>query len=159
MTDAPSGGSGDTQPFSIQITVSAGIRANAAPPQPCPITQDTVGTLSPVSICNVLAISPAWVRVSKADGSILFEKILDGGESFVLPAGVEATNLRAGNSGSVFVSVGGVIYGPVGKDTSVVRNVALEAGQITATFAEVSEAETLKAMASPRVITLNASNK
>ncbi len=59
MTDAPSGGNGDTQPFSMQITVRAGISANAAPPQPCPITQDTVGTLRPASICKVLAISPA----------------------------------------------------------------------------------------------------
>jgi cytoskeletal protein RodZ len=123
------------------------------------IDNQPIVTASAAPEVAVLAISPAWVRVSMADGSILFEKILDGGESFVLPAGVEATNLRAGNSGSVFVSVGGVIYGPVGKYTSVVRNVALDAGQIAASFAEVSEAETLKAMASPRVITLNAANE
>jgi cytoskeleton protein RodZ len=134
-------GNGDVMPAEIRD----GIDDNSPV-----VTADTAPEIA------IIARSPAWVRVSASDGAVLFEKILDGGESFVLPRNMAAANLRAGNSGSVYVSIDGVIHGPVGKDTSVVRNVALDAGQIADRFAEVSEPEILKAMAEPRVITLNA---
>jgi hypothetical protein len=95
------------------------------------------------------------VRVSLTDGTVLFEKILDGGESFRLPADSEATRLRAGNSGAVFLTIDGTPYGPVGKDSSVVKNVALAPADILSTFTAVVDTAALRALDSPRVITLN----
>ncbi len=49
---------------------------------------------------EVLAVRPSWVRVQSADGTVLFEKILDAGERYTVPQLEEAPVLRAGNSGS-----------------------------------------------------------
>ncbi len=117
--------------------------------QPPQVTEPAAPTVS------VVAMRPAWVRVSLTDGTVLFEKILDGGESFRLPADSEATRLRAGNSGAVFLTIDGTPYGPVGKDSSVVKNVALAPADILSTFTAVVDTAALRALDSPRVITLN----
>lgn len=103
----------------------------------------------------IVASRPAWVRVSQADGSILFEKILDGGESFLLPLGQNSAMLRAGNASSVYLSIDGKAYGPVGQGTSVVKDVALAASGISKTFAVVKDIAELKVLDTARVITLN----
>ena len=84
---------------------------------------------------DLVAIKPAWVRVYFEDGSVLFEKILDAGESYRLPADVENPLLRAGNAGAVFVKVGDVAHGPVGNPGGVVRGVALDRDNVTETIA------------------------
>jgi cytoskeletal protein RodZ len=73
----------------------------------------------------LLAVQPSWVRVQSADGTVIFEKILDAGETFVLPPSDEPHRLRAGNAGSLYFSVNGETYGPAGEGPSVVRDVAL----------------------------------
>lgn len=83
---------------------------------------------------TLFAIRPAWVRVSAADGSVIFEKILDTGEEFTLPRDAEAPTLRAGMSGSVYFEVGGELYGPAGQGTQVVRSVALTADALRETY-------------------------
>lgn len=103
----------------------------------------------------IAAIRPAWIRVSLTDGTILFEKILDGGEVFHLPQDTQATQLRAGNSGSVYLTLDGKAYGPLSNGTSVVRNVALKPETIIETYASVSDKNALEALESPRIITLN----
>jgi cytoskeletal protein RodZ len=85
---------------------------------------------------ELLAVRPSWVRVQSADGTVLFEKILDAGERYVVPNLEEAPLLRAGNSGSVYFAVNGRTYGPAAPGASVVKNVALSADALTQTFAE-----------------------
>ena len=103
----------------------------------------------------VVALRPAWVRLTRTDGTVLFERILDGGESFVLPRGAADISLRAGNSGSVFLSLDGVPYGPVGRDSSVVRQVSLAPEAILGGFEPVRDVAARETLASPRVITLS----
>jgi cytoskeletal protein RodZ len=91
----------------------------------------------------LFATRPAWVRISNADGSVLFEKILDAGETYVLPQTDEAPILRAGNSGSLFFNVRGETYGPAGLGTSVAKNVALGVDAITENYAVADTADTL----------------
>ncbi|MEC8195494.1 MAG: RodZ domain-containing protein [Pseudomonadota bacterium] len=83
----------------------------------------------------VMAVRPAWVRVRAADGSVLFEKILDAGEEYVLPATEEAPTLRAGMSGSVYFKVNGELYGPAGEGTGTVRDLALATDAVKENFA------------------------
>lgn len=85
---------------------------------------------------EVLAVRPSWVRVQSADGTVLFEKILDAGERYVVPSLEEAPVLRAGNSGSVYFAVNGRTYGPAAPGASVVKNVALSPEALTQSFAE-----------------------
>lgn len=82
----------------------------------------------------MFAVRPAWVRVRGADGTVLFEKILDAGEEYILPATEEAPTLRAGNSGSVYFKVNGETYGPAGPGTSVAKNVVLAAADLAETY-------------------------
>jgi len=82
----------------------------------------------------VLAVRPAWVRVQAGDGTVLFEKILDAGETYVVPRNVEAPRLRAGNSGSVFFLVDGKPLGPARPGPNVAANIDLTAESLAATF-------------------------
>lgn len=73
----------------------------------------------------IFAVRPSWVQVKSADGSVLFEKILDACEQYVLPKMENPPLLRTGNAGSVYFAVNGTAYGPSGEGASVVKNVAL----------------------------------
>ncbi|MHC9234000.1 helix-turn-helix domain-containing protein [Pseudooceanicola sp. 502str34] len=83
----------------------------------------------------IFAVRPAWVRVRAADGSVIFEKILDAGETYDLPQTEEAPVLRAGMSGSLYFKVNGEIFGPAGQGTGTIRNVALSVEDLTQNYA------------------------
>ena len=74
----------------------------------------------------VMAVRPAWVRIRAADGTVLFEKILDAGEEYVLPATEEPPTLRAGMSGSLYFKLNGELFGPAGEGSNTVRDLALD---------------------------------
>ncbi|MBL8562154.1 MAG: DUF4115 domain-containing protein [Gemmobacter sp.] len=74
---------------------------------------------------EILAVRPSWVRVSSADGAVLFEKILEAGERYQVPALEQAATLRSGNAGSVYFLVNGQAFGPAAPGPQVVKNVAL----------------------------------
>ena len=83
---------------------------------------------------ELVAVCPAWVRVSAADGTVLFEKILNAGERYAVPALQQAPVLRSGNSGSVYFSVAGKTYGPAAPGAQVVKNVSLAAESLTTAY-------------------------
>lgn len=74
---------------------------------------------------SLLAVRPSWVRVRGADGTVIFEKILDAGEEFEVPLTEEPATLRAGNAGSLYFAVNGETFGPAGNGPVVVRDVVL----------------------------------
>jgi hypothetical protein len=83
---------------------------------------------------ELLAVRPSWVRVQSADGTVLFEKILDAGERYVVPQMEAPAVLRAGNSGSVYFAVNGQTYGPAAPGAQVVKNVALSPEALMASY-------------------------
>nr|WP_321509928.1 RodZ domain-containing protein [uncultured Celeribacter sp.] len=85
----------------------------------------------------IVAVRPSWVRVQAADGAVLFEKILNAGERYVVPAMEEAPILRTGNAGGVYFAVNGQAFGPVGATGSVVKNIALSDAAIEESFETV----------------------
>ena len=94
---------------------------------------DTDDLLPPVQVVgaaapsvSLLAVRPSWVRVRASDGTIVFEKILDAGETFEVPLTEEPATLRAGNASSLYFAVNGQTYGPAGKGPEVVKGVVLE---------------------------------
>lgn len=89
----------------------------------------TVADLPPQ--VELLATRAAWVRVYQADGTVLFEKILEKGERYAVPIEAEAPLLRAGNSGSVYLVINNEAYGPVGNGTSVAKKVSLASADVT----------------------------
>ncbi|MBW7056329.1 DUF4115 domain-containing protein [Paracoccus bogoriensis] len=95
-----------------------------------------VRTLAPdAPQLELLAVRPAWVRVTSADGTVLLEKIMDAGERFALPKLEEAPRLRTGNSGAVYFAINGQTYGPVAPGAQVVSNIELAPSSLTERFA------------------------
>jgi len=87
-------------------------------------------TRGPAPELQLVAARPAWVRVQSSDGSVLFEGILDPGDTWDVPVTEEPARLRVGESGALYFAVNGVPYGPVGRSGTVSSNIALEAGAI-----------------------------
>jgi len=83
----------------------------------------------------LVAVRPAWVRVRAADGSVIFEGIMNKGDSFDLPATEEPATLRVGESGAVYFAVNGTHYGPAGPSGTVTSNLALDSGSLTQAYA------------------------
>ncbi|KQI73098.1 4-hydroxy-3-methylbut-2-en-1-yl diphosphate synthase [Loktanella sp. 5RATIMAR09] len=84
---------------------------------------------------QLVAVRPAWVRIRAADGTIIYEGVMEPGQNFVVPATEEPATLRVGESGALYFAVNGVHYGPVGPSGVVTSNVALSTQNLTETFA------------------------
>ena len=80
---------------------------------------------------QVVAVRPAWVRVRGADGSVIFEGILNAGDTYDVPATEEPPTLRVGESGAVYFAVNGQHYGPAGTRGSVTADLALTPETLT----------------------------
>ena len=106
--------------------------AEAAASEPAEAPVQVVEAQAPA--VELLAVRPSWVRVQSADGTVLFEKILDAGERYEVPQMEEPAVLRAGNSGSVYFAVNGQTYGPAAPGAQVVKNVALSPEALTGTY-------------------------
>jgi Helix-turn-helix domain/Domain of unknown function (DUF4115) len=102
-----------------------------------PAAEETVQVLADARPgVEILAVRPSWVWVNAADGTVLFEKILESGERYVVPALETAAVFRTGNSGSVYFVVNGVIHGPAAPGANVVKDIGLAPDQLTASFAQ-----------------------
>lgn len=84
---------------------------------------------------ELLAVRPSWLRVRGADGTVIFERVLDAGERYTIPATETPPTLHAGNSGSVYFLINGQAYGPAAPGAQVVRNVALDAAALQENYA------------------------
>ncbi len=88
----------------------------------------------PVPEVQLVAVRPAWVRVRAADGTVIFEGVMEPGQNFVVPATEEPATLRVGESGAMYFAVNGVHYGPVGERGVVTSNVSLTPESLTAAY-------------------------
>ncbi|WP_245735520.1 helix-turn-helix domain-containing protein [Roseinatronobacter thiooxidans] len=95
---------------------------------------------------EILAVRPSWVRVRAANGTVLFEKVLDAGERFKVPQSESPATLRAGNSGSVYMLVDGQPFGPTAPGAQVVDQIALSPDAVTERFtmADLSDDQALR---------------
>jgi hypothetical protein len=83
---------------------------------------------------EMVAVRSAWVRVNAADGSVIFEGIMEAGDRYAVPMTEDPARLRVGESGSVYFAVNGQHYGPVGPRGTVTSNVALSVEHVTSTY-------------------------
>lgn len=100
-------------------------------PQP---TNSPKVVADPAPGVKMVAVRPAWVRVRAADGSVIFEGILNAGDSYDVPATEEPPTLRAGESGAIYFAVNGQHYGPAGEGGSVTSGLQLDATALTDAF-------------------------
>jgi len=97
-------------------------------------------TEDPAPAVQLVAVRPAWVRVRSADGTVVFETIMNAGDTYTVPQTEEPATLRIGESGAVYFAVNGAHYGPVGPRGTVSSNVALSVENLTAAY-EVADIE------------------
>lgn len=91
-------------------------------------------TETPLPGVQLVAVRDAWVRVRAADGSVIYEAVMNAGDTFDVPQTEEAATLRIGESGAVYFAVNGTHYGPVGQRGSVTSNLALSVDNLTQTY-------------------------
>lgn len=84
---------------------------------------------------QIVAVRPSWVRVRAADGSVIYEAIMNAGDSYQVPATEEPPVLRVGESGAIYFAVNGQHYGPAGPSGSVTSNLPLAVASLTETYA------------------------
>lgn len=108
--------------------------ALGAPPLDLPAVPQVVE--DPAPELRMVAVRPAWVRVRAANGSVIFEGIMEAGQSWDVPAMQDPPVLRVGESGAVYFETGGKHYGPIGPSGTVTSNVALSIEDVTQTYAQ-----------------------
>jgi len=74
---------------------------------------------------RMVAAYPSWVRVRAADGKVIFEGIMNKGDSWDIPATEEPPTLRTGESGALYFAMDGQYFGPVGDRGAVTSNLPL----------------------------------
>ena len=85
-------------------------------------------------VVTLITSKEAWIEIIAADGSVIFKNLMQPGSEFALPQTDRPTKLLAGMSGYVYMAIDGMLYGPAGKGVNVVKNVALDAKSIMATY-------------------------
>lgn len=89
---------------------------------------------------RMVAVRPSWVRVSAADGTVIFEAILESGQSYEVPMMEQPPTLHVGESGAIYFAMNGQMLGPVGERGSVTRNLPLSIAEVSDRF-EVADLE------------------
>jgi len=103
--------------------------------------RDTDGPATPQVVegapeeLRVVAVRPSWVRVRAADETVIFEGIMNAGDTYTVPATEDPPTIRIGASGAVYFAVNGQHYGPAGARGAVTSNLALAAGALTERYA------------------------
>jgi cytoskeletal protein RodZ len=87
----------------------------------------------------IVAERPAWIRVYLENKTVIFERILESGEIYALPDGLQRPLVWAGNSGSVYVRVGEDLRGPLGSGTRAAKDIALDPTALAERYAVVED--------------------
>ncbi|MFY9239960.1 MAG: RodZ domain-containing protein [Roseovarius sp.] len=101
-------------------------------PEPRPGAPIVVGAGAPG--VQMVAVRPAWVRVRSAEGSVIFEGVMNAGDTYAVPATEAPPTLRVGESGAIYFLVNGQHYGPAGPRGAVTSNMALASDMLTSTL-------------------------
>ena len=83
---------------------------------------------------KILAMTPAWIRVKNQIGDVIFEKILDQRETYLIKKELFKGELRAGNAQNVYFIINEKVHGPLSNNKSVVKNVSLDPKAIESDF-------------------------
>ncbi len=117
-----------------------GLEMAGAAPAMVDIDEDTVPdagvqvTADPAPGVTLVAVRPAWVRVRGADGTVIYETIMNAGDTYAVPQTEEPPTLRIGESGAVYFAINGQHYGPVGPSGQVTSNLALSVDTLTGAY-------------------------
>lgn len=90
---------------------------------------------------RMVAAYPSWVRVRSADGTVIFEKVMNKGEVWEVPATEEPPVLRTGESGALYFATAEGCFGPVGARGAVTSNLPLHREALMELFDQVDPSQ------------------
>lgn len=122
----------NTDPVSIDYALAT---AGAGQPEAEEVTLPSPQVLAdqPAGVLMV-AVRPAWVRVRAGDGTVIFEGIMNAGDTWDVPVTEEAPTLRVGESGAIYFAMNGQHYGPAGPRGKVTSGLPLDAEMLGDAF-------------------------
>jgi hypothetical protein len=91
----------------------------------------------PADAVKMIAANDSWVRVSAADGTVIFEKTMLRGDVYDVPITEEPPVLRTGNSGALYFAIAGDCYGPVGDSGAITSNLPLDHQALAVLYEQV----------------------
>lgn len=91
----------------------------------------------PAEGVRMVAAYDSWVRVRAADGTVIFEKIMQRGDVYEVPITEEPPVLRTGESGALYFAMAGGCYGPVGESGAITSNLPLNSDALAALYEPV----------------------
>jgi len=89
------------------------------------------------SALSVVAVRLSWVRIRSADGTVIYEKTMQPGDTWEAPLTEEPPTLRTGESGAIYFAMKGKFYGPVGQTGAVTSNLPLSIASLQETYLPV----------------------
>ncbi|MCL3883592.1 helix-turn-helix domain-containing protein [Marivita sp. GX14005] len=87
---------------------------------------------------TLVAVRPAWIRVRAADGTVIYETIMNAGDTYDVPVTQDPPTLRVGESGAVYFAMNGQTYGPAGQRGSVTSDLALSVENLSQSYSVAS---------------------
>lgn len=110
----------------VEAPAEEAAKPAAAPTgSPTPVTPAT----GPVVLT---ATDTVWLRITDATGKRLFEKEMQPGERYELPADANAPVIRTGRPQAVAITVGGVAVPPLGTPDQTIDKVGISAAALAA---------------------------
>ncbi|WP_353475126.1 DUF4115 domain-containing protein [Salipiger sp. H15] len=103
-------------------------------PAPLPGTEQPQAALLGGKTVTLVAVRPAWVRVRGANGKVLYERVMEPGDTWTVPEGQSEASLTVGESGALYLATNGQTLGPLGPKGQVTRDVALLPEVVTAAY-------------------------
>ena len=74
---------------------------------------------------ELYAFSPAWIRLTDEEGTIILEKTLKSGEKYLINETLFSGTLRSGNAKNVYFIINGEALGPLSTQKTVAKEVSL----------------------------------
>ncbi len=85
----------------------------------------------------MVAAYPSWVRVRAADGTVIFEGVMNKGDTWDVPTTEEPPTLRTGESGALYFAMADGCFGPVGARGAITSNLPLHQQALAELYAPV----------------------
>lgn len=114
-------------PPSAPAATTAGAMPAASPPatvSPAPVVTAPPGQIT------LKAVAATWVQVRQVGGKVLYDHVLQAGDSWVVPADAGTATVTTGNAGGLTLMADGVTTAVLGRNGSVRRNIQLDAASI-----------------------------
>ncbi len=115
-------------PPSASTTSTAAAPTPVAPAAPAPVAP-TAGPGSPGQV-TLKAVATSWVQVRQVGGKVIYDHVLQPGDTWTVPSDAGAVTLTTGNAGGLTVAADGVNSPPLGRIGGVRRAIPLSAQAI-----------------------------